>query len=152
MDGGRCVLALLLASLLCPAAERYSPNRLVTFWYGPGSYGGADINQTLALLQKHSNITTNLIVYCGYSVTGSSLTTDEKLVSLCAANKLIDRVVSLGVAPELALNSGRSKISDYRQFWANGTANIAAMVAIGKKWGIKGWNMDLEPQVGSPAS
>jgi hypothetical protein len=50
------------------------------------------------------------------------------------------------------MDSGRSNVSDYRKFFANGTQNIDAMVAIGKKWGIKGWSMDLEPQVGSPAS
>ena len=35
----------------------------------------------------------------------------------------------------------------YRLFFKNATANIAAMVDIGKQFGAKGWNIDFEPQV-----
>ena len=37
----------------------------------------------------------------------------------------------------------------YRLFFENATANIAAMVDIGKQFGAKGWNIDFEPQVGA---
>jgi hypothetical protein len=82
-----------------------SADRRVSFWYAPGSYGGADINQTLDLLKKHENITTNLFVYCGYSIDGNGITIDEKLVKMCSETKLIDRVASLGVHPEVGLST-----------------------------------------------
>jgi hypothetical protein len=60
---------------------------------------------------------------------------------------LIPSLIDMGVKPELVLNGGRSNVSDYRLFFKNSTANIAAMVSIGKQFSATGWNIDFEPQV-----
>jgi hypothetical protein len=65
---------------------------------------------------------------------------------------LIERLGAMGVRPEICLDSGSNDIRDMRRFFHNGSANIAAMVAIGRSWGVKGWHLDLEPQVGGAST
>lgn len=65
---------------------------------------------------------------------------------------LIPGLESIGVNPEIVLNSGTSNVSDYRIFFANASEQIPALVAIAQRFSARGVNLDLEPQVGVPAS
>eukprot|EP00937_MAST-01D_sp_MAST-1D-sp2_P002748 g2748.t1 len=128
------------------------PQPQVSFWYGPGSYGGEDMGATVELLRAHRGAVTNLLVYCGHSVGARGLEYDAKLGALCLESGLLANVSALGIAPEIVVDSGSSNVTDYRRFFANASANIAALAAEGRRFGAAGIHFDLEPQKGSPAS
>jgi hypothetical protein len=153
--------------------------RRVSFWYGPASYGGGDINATLALLARNRNAVTNVFVYCGHSVDATGLAYDPKQVrtheaevaaaartrarthrssndlkqgAFCLDTGLMKGIAALGIAPEIVVNSGSSNVTDYRAFFKNASANIAALAADGARFGARGISFDLEPAKGEPAS
>ena len=144
-------MASLTTSVLLLSALA-APQQQVSLWYGPGSYGGEDMAATVELLRAHSGAVTNLLVYCGHSVGATGLEYDPKLGALCLEGGLLANVSALGIVPEIVVDSGSSNVTDYRRFFANATANIAALVAEGGRFGAQGIHFDLEPQKGSPAS
>ena len=143
-------MQLILLSLLALATAE-SGARRVSFWYAPNSYGGGDINATVELLRAHKDAVTNLFVYCGHSIDASGLAYNPKTGAYCL-NGLMRDISALGMSPEIVVDSGSSNVSDYRAFFANGTAHITALVAEAARFGAKGVSFDLEPQVGKPAS
>jgi hypothetical protein len=151
-------MLLLLMGCGFAIGEAVAHDRWVSFWYGPASYGGSDINATLNMLSTHRKAVTSVMVYCGHTVASDRITLDSNSTpGLCldpapGRDALFAGMKKVGVKPELCLNGGNSNISDYRRFFANAEENVADMVKIGKTFGAAGWNMDLEPQVGSPSS
>ena len=155
-------LCLLLGLVVSAGAVQENSNadlapvtandRRVSFWYGPGSYGGGDINATLALLAAHKDVVTNVFVYCGHSVGPGGLAFDAKLGAYCLDTGLLAGIRALGIAPEIVVDSGSSDVVDYRAFFANASANVAALAAEAKRFGAAGVSFDLEPQKGKPAS
>jgi hypothetical protein len=165
--GSSIMILLATPLLLLAAAAQSSPakSRSVTMWYAPGAYGGTDINASLELLAAHPGRVSSLLLYCGHEITAAGLTThperdlqNQTTAMLCrdgqfgARAGLIERLGAMGVRPEICLDSGSNDIRDMRRFFHNGSANIAAMVAIGRSWGVKGWHLDLEPQVGGAST
>ena len=75
----------------------------------------------------------------GHTVVSNKITIDvDSTPALClnpapGRDSLFGGLRSMGVKPELVLNSGNNNISDYRLFWANADANIANMVSINLK-------------------
>jgi len=60
-----------------------APTRAVSWWYAPSSYGGADINDTLAVLAQHG-AATSLMLYCGHAVDNEgALTLDAGSLAPC---------------------------------------------------------------------
>lgn len=140
----------LIATLL--ACSGAAATRQVSFWYGPGSYGGQDIGNVLQVLDKNRNAVTNLFIYCGHSVGAAGLEVDDKLMALCVDNSLLARVAALGIQPEIVVDSGSSDVTHYRPFFANSTANINVLIEDARRLNATGVSFDLEPQVGSPSS
>eukprot|EP00040_Diaphanoeca_grandis_P041083 m.262489 g.262489 ORF g.262489 m.262489 type:complete len:315 (+) comp45810_c0_seq1:34-978(+) len=127
-------------------------SRMVSFWYDPAAYGGSDINATLDLVRSHPGAVSRVMIYCGHGVgAGGSIVNDPKNNALCLDAGLIAGLKSAGVVPELVLNSGTSNVADFRALFANASAQIAFLVSEAKRFGVGGWNLDLEP-VSSAAS
>ena len=103
---------------------------------------------TLAVLAANPGVVTNVFLYCGHEVVSGGLTVDPSLEKLCLETNLIAGLVDLNIAPEIVINSGNNDVKDYRNFFANETANLAAVVAEAARFGTKGVSFDLEPQVG----
>ena len=115
----------------------------VSWWYYPPAYGGTDINATITMLKAHAGVTTSVMLGCDHSAssTGGIDPPAQKSLGLCV--ETIAGLNDAGVKPELVL--GGSDIAQLRMFFKNATANIDALVSIGKDLGATGWNLDMEP-------
>ena len=127
-----------------PPVRSAAPTRAVSWWYAPSSYGGADINDTLAVLAQHK-AATSLMLYCGHGVDNEGrLTLDSSSLVLCEG--MLPRLRALNIKAEFVLNDGCTNVTAHKRFFANASAVVPQLVAIGRRYGIDGWNLDLEPQ------
>ena len=146
----------IFAPLPTGAAAPANP-RNVSFWYAPASYGGADINATLAVIKSHADIITSVMVYCGHGVgPGGVIETDNQTEGWClspvAKGGIFPSLQQMGIGAELVLNSGTNDIKDMRALWADNKTVVPYLVNEAKRYGATGWHFDLEPQKGIPAS
>jgi hypothetical protein len=148
------VAAMLTAPLLVTLAAASAaiepwPEPAVSFWFDASNPA-----EFVPLLQKvgaHKDAITSVILFCGVSVApGGAI--GGNISSACAA-QLIPGLRQLGVKVEMTVESGTSDVKDYRVLFAADPQPLAErLAAMGTAHGISGWNMDLEPQKGTPAS
>lgn len=126
--------------------------RDVSFWYGPASYGGEDMDAVVSLMANHSNTVSSVMIYCGHGIgPGGTLSYDAANAAMClgsggpgSGTGLIRRLRAVGVIPEIVLNSGTSNITDFHLFWANDSM-VEALVQAVTAFQAGGINLDLEP-------
>ncbi len=120
-------------------------------WYDGTDASTDDYPGLLAKVEAHKNVITSIILFCGVSVYPGGAVVGN-MTAPCAT-QLIPQLLKLGVRVEMTVESGTSDVSDYRKLFAADPHALAHRLAeMGKTHGISGWNMDLEPQKGSPAS
>lgn len=137
--------SLLIVLLPCAVNAIFiAPNRSVSFWYAPAS---GDLNQTIDVLTRNQGAVTSVMLYCGHKVDGSGRLVGS-VSSLCDDGQgggLIHVLAKLRIGVEFVVNDGSTNVTAHKLFM-NDPSSIPALVEIGKKYKIYGWNLDLEPQ------
>eukprot|EP01065_Artemidia_motanka_P030424 TRINITY_DN36444_c0_g1_i1.p1 TRINITY_DN36444_c0_g1~~TRINITY_DN36444_c0_g1_i1.p1 ORF type:complete len:325 (+),score=125.91 TRINITY_DN36444_c0_g1_i1:65-976(+) len=135
----------VLTAVAALAAQASAADRAVSFWYAPSKN---DMNDTLMVLSKNRAAVTSVMLTCGHQVdnTGALVGTTSPLCDDGAGGGMIPALKAIGIKPELWLEDGSTNATAHKIWFANATAQAAALTAIGKKHGVYGWNLDLEPQ------
>jgi hypothetical protein len=132
------------------------PERSVSFWYDCSGCSGPqpDWPSLLRKVKAHKPAITSIILFCGVEIaTGGLVAGLERWNSSACATQLVPSLLRLGVRVEMGVQSGTSDVRDYRQLFATDPHDLAQQLAtLGRHHGLSGWNMDLEPQRGNPAS
>ena len=153
-------LALVVAAATNSASSQMGPpawpERAVSFWYDCSGCSGPqpDWPSLLHKVATHKASITSIILFCGVEVApGGAVAGLGRWNSSACATQLVPSLLQLGVRVEMGIQSGTSDIRDYRQLFAADPQHLAQhLAALGRRHGLSGWNMDLEPQKGSPAS
>jgi hypothetical protein len=132
------------------------PERSVSFWYDCSGCSGTqpDWPSLLRKVKAHKAAITSIILFCGVEIAPGGLVAGlERWNSSACATQLVPSLLRLGVRVEMGVQSGTSDVRDYRRLFAADPQHLAEqLAALGRQHGLSGWNMDLEPQKGNPAS
>eukprot|EP01052_Picozoa_sp_SAG31_P022480 SAG31_NODE_1789_length_7236_cov_7.210607_9_plen_392_part_00 len=132
------------------------PDPAISFWYDCSGCSGAqpDWPPLLAKVAAHRAQITSIILFCGVKIEPGGIVAGlNRWNTSACATQLVPGILALGVRVEIGIESGTSDANDYRGLFSNSTQPLAEHLAfLGRAHGLSGWNMDLEPQKGQPAS
>ncbi len=129
-------------SILLNLSLSVQGERWVSFWYAPSA---VDLNSTIRLLERHKDVVTSVMLYCGHGVNNDG-TLKVQASDICVGkNGIVPALRKLGIGVEFVVNDGCTNATAHKLFMANATS-ISTLTTIAKKYNLTGWNLDLEPQ------